>query len=124
MIEDAWKGVVVAESFDDPTIINRFAVERAFITKPFRWTPYKGAQPFTGRWHLYRVRCAEKDLDVFQQHIQPGWYAHFWCGDALIVIFNDRRFAAKLNDRATWADAIAHGRRHDIPGYQLDFKDI
>lgn len=23
-----WKGVVVAESFDDPTIINRYEVER------------------------------------------------------------------------------------------------
>ena len=119
-----WKGMVVAESLDDPTLINRFPVERALISKPFEWTPYKGAKPFSGRWHLYRVRCAETDLDVFQHHIQPGWFTHFWSGDVLVVIFSDKRFEAKLNDRATWTAAIAHGRSHDIPEYQLDFKDI
>jgi len=67
-----WKGVVVAESLDDPTLINRFAVERAIISKPFQWTPYKGAKPFSGRWHLYRVRCGVSDLAVFQQHIRSA----------------------------------------------------
>ncbi len=119
-----WKGVVIAESLDDPTLINRFPVERALISKPFEWAPYKGAKPFSGRWHLYRVRCAEKDLDLFQQYIQPGWYTHFWSGDVLVVIFSDKRFEAKLNDRATWAAAIAHGRKHEIPESQLGFEDI
>ena len=119
-----WKGVVIAESLGNPTIINRYPVERALISKPFEWVPYKGAKPFSGRWHLYRVCCAENDLEVFQQHIQPGWFAHFWSGDTLMVIFNDKRFAAKLNDRATWAAAIAHGRKHNIPESQLDFEDI
>lgn len=116
--------MVVAESLDDPTLINRFSVERALISKPFEWAPYKGAQPFSSRWHLYRVCCAEKDLEVFQHHIQPGWYTHFWSGETLVVIFSDKRLEAKLNDRPTWAAAIAHGRTHDIPEYQLDFKDI
>jgi hypothetical protein len=107
-----WKGVVIAESLGNPTIINRYPVERALISKPF-----------AGRWHLYRVCCDEKDLDVFQQHLQPGWFTHFWSGDALVVIFNDQRFEAKMNDRATWADAIAHGRKHNIPESQLDFED-
>ena len=58
-----WKGVVIAESLGNPTIINRYPVERALISKPFEWVPYKGAKPFSGRWHLYRVCCAEKDLE-------------------------------------------------------------
>ena len=119
-----WKGIIVAESLDDPTIINRFAVERALISKLFDWVPYKGAKPFSGRWHLYRVCCAEKDLDVFQQHIQPGWFAHFWSGEALAVIFSDKRFAARRDDRASWTPAIAHARKHNIPEVQLDFEDI
>ena len=119
-----WKGVVVAESLDDPTLINRFAVERAIISKPFQWTPYKGAKPFSGRWHLYRVRCGVSDLAVFQQHIRLGWYAHFWSGERLVVIFSDQRFEARLNDRSTWSAAIAHGRVHDIPEAQLEFRDI
>ena len=66
-----WKGVVIAESLGNPTIINRYPVERALISKPFEWVPYKGAKPFSGRWHLYRVCCAENDLEVFQQQFSP-----------------------------------------------------
>jgi len=41
-----------------------------------------------------------------------------------VVIFNDQRFEAKVSDRATWANAIAHGSKHNIPESQLDFEDI
>ena len=119
-----WKGVVIAESLSNPTIINRYPIERALISKPFEWVPHQGAKPFSGRWHLYRVCCEEKDLDVFQHHIQPGWFTHFWRDDTLMVIFNDKRFEARVNDRASWADAIAHGRKHNIAPSQLEFEDI
>src|ERR1700690_854011 len=101
-----WKGVVIAESLGNPTIINRYPVERALISKPFDWIPYKGAKPFSARWHLYLVCRAENDLEVGEQHLQPEWFAHFWNGDALMVIFNDQRLEAKLNEGATWAAAI------------------
>ncbi|HEY6421150.1 MAG TPA: hypothetical protein VIX59_19305 [Candidatus Binataceae bacterium] len=105
-------------------MINRFPVERALISPPFEWPPSKGAARVTGRWHLYRVLCAESDVALFQSHLQPGWYAHFWHGEKLVVIFSDRRFDANLNARSTWSAAIAHGRTHDIPERQLDFKDL
>jgi len=41
-----------------------------------------------------------------------------------VVIFSDQRFEARLNDRSTWSAAIAHGRVHDIPEAQLEFRDI
>jgi hypothetical protein len=119
-----WKGVVVAESFDDPTIINRYEVERVLVSPLFEWPPFKGAKPVVGRWHLYCLRCAEEDLSRFQSHLHSGWYAHFWKDQKLTVLFSDARFDLSLKDRSTWRRAIAHGRRHDIPERQLDFKEI
>jgi hypothetical protein len=119
-----WKGIVVAESLDDPTILNRFEVERTLISPLFEWPPHKGARPVAGRWHLYCVRCAEDDLPRFQKHLHSGWYAHFWSEDRLAVLFSDARFDASLRDRSTWRKAIAHARRHDIPERQLDFQEI
>lgn len=121
---EEWKGVVIAESLDDPTIINKFSVDRALISKPFEWAPSKGASKITGRWHLYRVMCAEKNLAFFQAHIQTGWFTHFWNGENLVVLFSDARFDASFNDRSTWADAIAHGKSLGIPEHQLNFKDL
>ncbi|MGD1029412.1 hypothetical protein [Candidatus Binatus soli] len=105
-------------------LINHLPVERAVISPPFKWAPSRGAELVTGRWHLYRVVCAEEDITLFQQHIRPGWYAHFWKDERLTIIYSDARFDAALNDRSTWTDAVAHGRTHDIPERELDFKDI
>ena len=41
---DEWKGILMAESLDDPTIINQCSVDRALITKPFEWAPSKGSE--------------------------------------------------------------------------------
>lgn len=56
---------------------------------------YKGN---VGRWHGYCERCSRKDIDTSQQYILPGWYAHFWKGSKIIVVFNDKQFELDKND--------------------------
>ena len=68
--------------------------------------------------------CVEKDFAFFQAHILAGWFANFWNGENIVVLFNDARFDAARNDRSTWAAAIAHGKAHGIPEHQLNFKDL
>lgn len=122
---DQLHGVVIAESLDDPAIINRFTIDKAVISPAFEWPACAtGGERVVARWHLYRVLCAPDDLAFFQRHIGPGWFAHFWKGNSLTVMFSDGRYQATLDDRSTWAEAIAHGRRHGIPERMLDFKSI
>jgi hypothetical protein len=51
----------------------------------------------------------------------PGWYAHFWREDTVIVVYHDRIFKLDRDDRSTWQEAIEHGKAQGIPEEQLDF---
>jgi hypothetical protein len=74
------------------------------------------------RWHIYWITCSAADIDRIQAALRPWrWYAHFWHGDSMIVIFRDARFRMDRTDRASWAPAIAHGKAKGIPDEQLDF---
>ena len=48
------------------------------------------------------------------------WYAHFFLGPELIIVFQDRVFAVTV-DRSTWTEPIEYGIAHGIPMEQLDF---
>jgi hypothetical protein len=48
------------------------------------------------------------------------YYAHFYRGTELIVVFRNRVFRVNT-DRGTWQEAIAYGKALGIAGRQLDF---
>ncbi len=113
-----FRGVVIAEGLDDPTVINELSVYKAEITKDGMAIDYEG---HFGRWHAYYVRCSKDDINQVQSHMRKGWYAHFWKGDKIIVVFNDLQFELARDDRSTWRDAVAHGISQGIPRDELDF---
>jgi hypothetical protein len=113
-----WKGVIIAEGLSDPTIINKFTVYRASISKDGIPIDYEG---HVGRWHSYNVRCSREEVDALQPFILRGWYAHFWNQDKIIVVFNDKQFELARNDKGTWQPAIEHGKAQGIPEDELGF---
>ena len=115
---DQLKGCIIAESLSDPLIINQLKVSRALISGDTQKIDDRGG---TGRWHLYYVSCDATDIGALQQLLKPGWYAHFWRGRQITVVYADARCEIVVDDKSTWTEAIAHGRRHGIPDEQLDF---
>ena len=113
-----FKGIIIAESLIDPTVINSFTVFGAEITRADKAIDYEGN---IGRWHLYSVMCSREEINELQPHILHGWYAHFWKGDKIIVVYNDMQFEVDKNDKKTWKEAIEHGRNQGIPANELDF---
>jgi hypothetical protein len=75
----------------------------------------------TERWHLYTVSCDQEDALKIQSHLKPKFYAHFWKGDDVLVIFKDKHFWMSHFDEKTWGPAIEHGLAQGIPKEQLDF---
>jgi hypothetical protein len=67
--------------------------------------------------------CGAADIERVQSELKPWrrWYAHFWRGDEMIVVYSDARFEVDRADRSTWTTAIEHGRAKGIPDEQLDF---
>jgi len=112
------KGCVIGESLLDPTVVNGLTIYHAAISPDGLKIDAAGR---TGRWHLYWFRCAREEIAAVQRALQPGWYAHFWNGPHITVVYADAIFDIHADDHSTWAEAIAHGRRHGIPDEQLDF---
>lgn len=54
-----FKGGIIAEGLDDPTIINTFTVYKARITKDKVAIDHEG---HLGRWHIYHVICSKRKL--------------------------------------------------------------
>jgi hypothetical protein len=114
-----YEGCVIGESLTDPTLINKMRVWRAWISPEAMLSDDRGT---TVRWHIYWVTCTASDIDRLQTHLQPWrWYAHFWRGSEMIVVYCDKRFGLDRFDRASWIPAIEHGKAKGIPDEQLDF---
>jgi len=113
-----WKGGIIAEGLSNPTIINKFSVYKATITKDNMLIDYEGN---IGRWHGYEVRCSREEINALQPYILRGWYAHFWNEDKIIVVYNDKQFELLKDDKSTWREAIEHGKTQGISENELDF---
>jgi len=113
-----WKGGIIAEGLSDPTVIGRFCIYSATISKDNTPIDYEGK---TGRWHGYGVRCSRGEIGALQPYVLHGWYAHFWKKDRILVVYDDRQFELLRNDRSTWREAIEHGQAQGIPKDELDF---
>jgi hypothetical protein len=113
-----FKGVIIAEGLDDPTVINKFVIYKAIITKDGVPIDYEG---HLGRWHIYHVMSSKEEIDKLQTHILKGWYTHFWKDDKIIVVYNDKQFEILKDDKSTWEKAIEHGRLQGIPENEFDF---
>jgi hypothetical protein len=113
-----WRGVVIAEGLDDPTVINQLRVVRAHVTQD--GLPVDG-QPGGGRWHLYWVDVTPGQLDLLQAQTKHGWYAHFWADTQLLVIYDDARFELARHDPSTWQPAISYGLGQGLRSEWLDF---
>ena len=104
-----FKGMIVEESLLDPTLINRFAVEKVQISTPVHW-------------HIYTVFVKEQLIDECQHHLKDGpWYMHFWQSDSVVVVFKNKLFRLSTYDEEAWAQVKTYARSIGISEEQLDF---
>jgi hypothetical protein len=110
-----YKGTIIAESLTDPEVLNALQVisTRTDIDQ----------DDSTGAWHLYSVAVDRVDIQTIQQCLkrEGGWYMHFWNGNDIIVVFRDKMFELKHDDKTTWKEAIEYGLSVGVPLEQLDF---
>ena len=81
-----------------------------------------------GSWRLMLISVADEEFAAMVDMLQNSminihdkcWYAHFFRGTELVVVYQDRVFPVTV-DRSTWTDAVHYGFDHGIPMEQLDF---
>lgn len=118
MIKDVWKGCFISESLVDPTILNNYHCSKIRITGADLPIDDKGTK---GRWHMYWIEVDVDSFHTFEQNMKYNWYGHFWKGNNIKAIFENRIFDLEKEDKTTWTEAIEYGKTQGIPEEQLDF---
>ena len=106
---EKYKGTIIEASLADKSVLQQLEVTRTYPLED---------------WQLYDVLITEEQLDRLGQYLNDGpWYMHFWKpgADEVVVVYKDKSFRIRYSDKATWADAISHGKSRGIPEGQLDF---
>lgn len=106
-------GIVIEESLRSSAVLSGFDIV---------------AHKRQGGWRFLLVALCEADLghqiERLQQEMIPVaedcWYNHFFAGERLVVVYQDRVFHTTVNP-ADGAEVIQYGLSHGIPREQLDF---
>ncbi len=113
-----WKGIIISESLEEPSMLNEFDVYKARISKRDELIDDEGTR---GRWHIYWVYATDKQIETLSNQIKKGWYAHFWKDQKLLAAFRNKKFEFRAKDKSTWREAVEYGKCLEIPEEQLDF---
>jgi hypothetical protein len=101
------------------TIIENSLKDKAIITE---WEIISTRED--GSWVLRDVEMAKEWAEQMGKYLDDGpWYVHFWepGSDDVLVVFKEKNFWIKHSDKATWQEAVEHGKSLGIPEAQLDF---
>lgn len=103
-------GIVVEQCFRNDSLMEQFSV---IATR-------------RGSWNLHLVSVPEQQISsqisLLQENMVSGdaWYAHFFRGEELVVVYRDAVFRTTINP-ADWGPAVEHGLLRGVPREQLDF---
>ncbi len=109
-----YHGLIVREGIRDPTVFQAMTV---LGTK-------------TGQnWTLIKIGIEPKAISRVIREVQSNlltekgvpYYAHFYRGEELIIVFPDRVFHVSPEEDS-WREAISYGESLGVPRAELDFR--
>lgn len=103
------EGIIIENSLNNPDVLKTLEVVKT-------WED--------GSWKLHSVRISAKQASSLSHQLADGpWYIHFWKENQndVLVIFKNKEFWIKFDDKNTWKDALQYGLSLGIPKEQLDF---
>lgn len=109
---DKWKGCIVEESLEDNRILNKIEIVKVRITSD---------DAEQERWHIYDALLSESDIGLIHHNLKQAWFMHIWKDNKMIVLFKDRKFEIKADNKNTWKEAIEYGLSLGILKEQLEF---
>lgn len=71
---------------------------------------------------MHTVLVSPEYIERLAQNLKEGtWYAHFWYGRSVIVVFKSKTFHFNFDNKVNWKDTLEYGMALGIPEEQLDF---
>jgi len=85
-----YRGFILSESLNNPTLLNN--LENIYVN--IEEHPESHEFPF---WHLYKVEVKDEDIlkitKNIANNIKRNWYAHFWNGKDVYIVFSGKIFS-------------------------------
>ena len=104
-----FKGIIIEESLENRDILKDAQIIESTVSED-------------GEWHMHTVLISPEHLEQLAQNLKDGtWYAHFWNGRNVIVVFKGKTFQFNFDSKETWKETLEYGRSLGIPEEQLDF---
>jgi hypothetical protein len=107
-----YRGIIIEESLVDNRTLNNITIIKMHISTQ---------ENKMDRWHLLEVEIEDENIEKLSKEIIEGWYAHFWHGTDIIVIFKDKIIKFNYLDKKSWNEVLEYGNKLGIPNEQLDF---
>ncbi len=103
------EGTVIENSLVDPDCLKNYEILKSWDA---------------GNWKLHKLRLSEMQAVEFSDQLIDGpWYVHFWKENQndVLVVFKNKEFWIKFDDKVTWENAVEYGLSLNIPPEQLNF---
>ncbi len=68
-MSEKWRGIIIAESLEEPSLISEFEVYKARISRE----DLDLGDGTKGRWHFYWVFATEEQIENLKSTIRKGW---------------------------------------------------
>ena len=102
-----YKGKIIVQSLEDKNLVSKMQILGTEVADD---------------WTIHTVLISKSDIENLTPYIKQGpWYAHFWHGNEVLVVFRDKIFKFIYNQPATWREAIGYGISIGISREQLNF---
>lgn len=113
-----WKGIIISESLEEPSLLNEFDVYRARISSRDKLIDDDGTR---GRWHQYWVHATDKQIDPSPNPNQKRVVCSFLERSKTSSSFPKEKFEFQAKDKSTWKEIVDCGKSISIPEEQLEF---
>ena len=122
-----YKGVIIAESLKDQTVLNSLHNLKARREKV---TP-KHNTPWLTQWTLHTVEIPENNMDTIAKQLSESietthsaWYIDFKNQEFHYIIFPHKVFKINVLKKESYKDARMYGSSLGIPSYQMQFERL
>lgn len=111
-----YHGIVIDKSLKDKKLLKKLNV-------------IGSRKSISNKWLQLKISFPEEKLNEMIKFIQENlvtkekYYAHFYRGNEVIVIFKDKVFYVST-DKSTWKSVIEYGLSLNIPREQLEMKPV
>lgn len=120
----SYKGIIIEESLEDKSVLKKVKIVTTRVEK----VTQEHQTPWLDKWTLHTVEVDENKADEIAEEIgkaldsEHDWYADFKNDYWDFIIYKNKVFKIKRDNKKGYSQASGYGISLGIPEYQLSFK--